>query len=364
MATTGQQEVPMADRERSRLATLASVVPLDRRAAVGATVLAACTLVAFLGLQVVVTAAVTSGDQPMASVGEVPVQPQANAWEDAPSQTVTLHAQQMAVPYGGGSTDQVEVRALTNGSTVAFRLAWSDPTHDANLGAPHNYSDAAAVMFGTGELPPITMGAVGEPVNIWYWRAAWKANESAYGSGDMYSYNYEMAGTNAKPGNAAGNPLSKARYDRFAQNYYAEGFGSTSYAPSQPVQAKAARTEDGWAVTFERERTAEGEFDVQFDTNEDIYVAFAVWNGSADEVNGQKSITLQYSKLDPETGQLSAVETTGGDGSSGDGGDGASDGSSGDQSGSGNLVLPGFVFVLTLALMFVWFAAYWRLAEQ
>lgn len=354
----------MADRAQSRLAAIASVVPLDRRAAVGATVLAACTLVALLGLQVAVTAAVTGGDQPMASVGEVPVQPQADAWEDAPSQTVELHAQQMAVPYGGGSTDEVEVRALTNGSTVAFRLAWSDPTRDADLAAPHNYSDAAAVMFGTGELPPITMGAVGDPVNIWYWRAAWKANESAYGSGDMYSYNHAMAGINAKPGNAVGNPLSKARYDRFAQNYYAEGFGSTSYAPSQPVQAKATRTEDGWAVTFERDRSAAGEFDVQFDTNEDIYVAFAVWNGSADEVNGQKSITLQYSKLDPETGQLSAVDSTGGDGDGGDSGDSAGDGSGGGQGGSNDLLLGGFVFVFTLAIMFVWFAAYWRLAER
>jgi len=341
------------------LAGLASRVSLNRQAAAGATVLALCAVLALLGLQIAATAAVTSADQPVGAVGEVPVQPQASGWEEAPSRTVELHEQQMAVPYGGGSTDEVEVKALTNDSHVAFRLRWADPTRDADQSAPHNYSDAAAVMFANGEVPPITMGAVGDPVNIWYWRASWQENASAYGSGDMYSYNHDLAGTNAKPGNAADNPLSRARYEQFAQNYYAEGFGSTSYAPSQPVRADATRTEDGWAVTFVRERTADGEFDAQFGADRAVYMAVAVWNGSADEVNGQKSITLQYSQLDPETGELTAAEPA--DDGGGGGGDSADGGGTTADGGGGGALLGGFAFVAVLAVLFVWVATYWRL---
>ena len=344
-----------------RLRALTGRLPLDRHAASRATLFALLAVVALFGLQVAVTAAFTAPGQPVASVDQVPVQPQAGGWADAPEQTVELNTQQMAIPYGGGSVGQVDVKALTNESHVAVRLEWDDPTRDGNIASPENYSDAGAVMFGTGEMPPIMMGAVGQPVNIWYWRASWQDNKSAYGSGGMYGYPHDRANATTMPGRAVDNPLSRAAYEQRAQNYYAEGFGSTSNAPSQPVTASATRTDDGWAVTFVRERVSDAGYDVNFTQGKDIYMAFAVWNGSQDERNGQKSITLQYRKLDPVNGTLSQVESGGGSGTGGDGSDAGSGGSGG--SGGGGMSLTGWASVLVVSTLLVWMVTYWRFYE-
>ncbi|MBX0323663.1 cytochrome C nitrite reductase [Halomicroarcula sp. F13] len=342
---------------------------VDGEAAVRSTLVAVVVAAGVLLAQGAVAAAVTSGAQPTAQVATAPTSPSAATWDDAPVRTVSLQKQQMAVPYGGGSTDELDVQVATNESHVALRLSWVDPTSDDGIRSPRNYSDAVAVMARAGDQPPITMGATGEPVNIWYWRSSWQfGNKSSEWSGDMYAYPHPDAET--KPGRAAGNPLSRAAYENYAQNYYAEGYGSLSHAPTQPVQARGERTDDGWAVTFTRKRQTEGQFDASFDGSETVYLAFAVWNGSADEVNGKKSITLQYSTLDVESGELRPPES-GGSGSSGSGGSGASSagdsggsaGSSGGAGDSGFGEFGGMLGTAVSAIVASWLVAYWRLAR-
>jgi len=296
------------------------------RAALLTLIVVVSLVVAYHAMLMVVGGVATSGEQPMATADTVPVSPTDGQWADAPTRTVSLQAQQMAVPYGGGSVDEVDVQALSNDSHVAFRLGWDDPTMDTNISEPEAYSDAAAIMLRGGEQPPITMGATGEPVNIWYWRASWQFSNKSSG-GDMYAYPHPDDET--QPGAAAGNPLSRNDYTQFGQNYYAEGFGSLSAAEAQPVRASAERTDDGWAVTFVRERQPEGEYGAAFEEHDQMYLAFAVWNGSRDEVNGQKSITLQYATLDTESGEFTSAGSGGSDGSDGS----ASGGSSGGESG-------------------------------
>jgi hypothetical protein len=337
-------------------------VTLDREAARTATVVSLVVLLTLGGVQSAVGMAFTSGHQPITGVESVPVDPTANTWSQAEGRTVEMQGQQMAKPWGGGSTDAVTVKAITNETHVAFRVTWEDPTNDSNLASPRNYSDAVAVMLKTGSQPPITMGAAGTPVNIWYWRATWQfGNHAERGSwtGDMYSYPHQNNLT--KPGERVGNPLAKDEYRRYAQNYYAKGYGSLSNAPSQPVAARGERTEDGWSVVFVRERTADGQFDATFDTEKKVYLAFAVWNGSADEVNGQKSLTYQYSVIDGGTLSKAASGDAAG---SGDSGGSAGSGTSADdetESGGGALVSPSFEQGLTtiLAVTFVaWLIAY------
>lgn len=261
----------------------------------------------------------------------------------------------MAIPFGGGNVEEMDVQTVTNDTHVAFRLSWADPTNDTAIGAPNEYSDAAAIMLHSGETPPIAMGAVGEPVNIWYWRSAWEFGEKGTPwSGDMYSYHQPDNVT--QPGQAAGNPLSQDGYEQFAQNYYAKGFGSLSHAPNQPVQASAQRTAEGWDVTFVRERTAEGTYDAQFDTEKPMYLAFAVWNGSATEVNGEKSLTMTFSQLDLQEQTIGPA----------DDGDSNADGSgeSTTQDSDGNSSLPttmtGWVGALVLGTAVAWLVAYRR----
>lgn len=333
----------------------------DRRAAIRASLVSLITVLALVAGQTALTAAVTGGSQPMAASNQVPVQPDADRWADAPSRTASLSKQQMALPHGGGTVDEVTIAALSNDTHVGFRLTWTDPTNDTSLSSPGNYSDAAAIMFGGGEAPPITMGATGEPVDIWYWRANWQyaSGETASWTGDMYAYPQDDEET--RPGLAAGNPLSKASYEDFGQNYYAKGYGSLSDAPVQPVDARGERTGDEWSVVFVRERNATGEYGAAFDEHDTMYLAFAVWNGSADEVNGQKSITLQFSTLDTDSGALGKADPGGGS----DGGDSGSDGASGETTSDAGDPLDGLLFdyllPLLAAIVVSWTIAYRRM---
>jgi len=333
----------------------------DRGAARRATAATALVVALFLVSQSVVAAAVTSGQQPLATTDELPQTAESERWADAPSRTVSLSKQQMAIPYGGGSVGELDVQALTNESHVSIRLTWTDPTNDTSLRAPGNYSDAAAVMLRSGEKPPITMGATGKPVNIWYWRAQWQygVNDSSEWGNDMYAYPHPDAET--KPGLAAGNPLSKARYAEFGQNYYAAGYGSLSHAPEQNVQARGTRNGDEWSVVFTRKHTTDGKYDAPFRRNESMYLAFAVWNGSADEVNGKKSLTMQFSTLDTASGELAAADSGS---QSTDGGASGSDSGSGGGSGDGGVSdLFRSIGTLVAATVVSWTFLYWRLAR-
>lgn len=306
---------------------------MDRYAASRATVVAAGVVVLLLVAQTAVGAAFTAGKQPMAVSQEVPTNPSAAAWSDAPSKTLGMSAQKMATPYGGGSVDELQLQAITNETHVAFRLTWTDPTNDTALSAPHAYSDAVAIMFHDGSQPPITMGGAGAPVNIWYWRANWEyGNHSGNGdwTGDMYAYPHPDEQT--KPGLAANNPLSKNEFRRYAHNYYAKGFGTLSHATAQNVDGQAVRDGDEWQVTFVRERATDGEFDTPLDGSSKVYLTVAAWNGSAGDVNGEKSLSYQFLTLDTNSGELAAVDSTGGSSGSSSGSDVAGE-SSGSTSG-------------------------------
>lgn len=282
---------------------------MDRTAARQATVVAAAVVALLLVAQSAVGAVMTAGRQPMSLQERVATQPDSDAWSDAPTKTLELSAQEMALPRGGGSVSELRTQAMTNATHVAFRLTWPDPTRDTNISQPDAYSDAVAIMARGGSQPPITMGATGTPVDIWYWRASWQySNHTGTGSwtGSMYAYPHPDNET--KPGLAADNPLSKDEYRRYAQSYYAKGYGSLSHAPVQSVHARGERTEDGWSVVFIRERATNGTYDAAFNESTSMYVTVAVWNGSADEVNGQKSLSYQFLRLDTKSGELATVQ--------------------------------------------------------
>src|SRR3989338_7962578 len=101
----------------------------------------------------------------------VPDDPRHAAWDAAPKILVDLIPQRMTLPWGGGTVGQVEVRGLTNGKWVAFRLAWENPDADTTVGL-RAHRDSCALMFLAEpgpDLPPFTMGGPGLPVVVWQW---------------------------------------------------------------------------------------------------------------------------------------------------------------------------------------------------
>lgn len=141
------------------------------------------------------------------------------------------------------TVQDVSVRALHDGTQVAFLLEYKDPSEDPD--------DAAAFEFMVGDKKahfahgqPM-LQVEGGPVNIWFW---------------------------------------KHKEDK-AVDMTAKGFGTLKPQTHQDVKAKGAYSNGGWKIVFSRTlSTDHPEEDVQIMPGEFISIAFAVWDGRKDAV--------------------------------------------------------------------------------
>ncbi|WP_226013384.1 ethylbenzene dehydrogenase-related protein [Halomicrobium salinisoli] len=194
--------------------------------------------------------------------------PTADAWGQTPEKEVALASAPSGAPNANDtSIEAVSVRAARTDGRLALRLRWADPTRDANLTpgrytTPHvnSFGDAAAIQLPTDASanPGIAMGSTQTPVNVWYWS-----------------------------GPTAG------------QELIAGGPGTSSMV-NQQVSTNATYRDDHWYVTFVRNETVDTANRTDFAANEDVQVAFAVWNGSNAERAGQKAVSeWQYFPFGP-----------------------------------------------------------------
>jgi len=122
-------------------------------------------------------AAVACQKAPPTSTAEVvvveraslPSDPNDAAWQDVPVHPAALLPQDLMEPrLLKPTTAEVRVRAITDGTRIALRLDWTDPTKN-DLPGPARFSDACAVQFPakvTAEMPGPFMGEKGKPVEI------------------------------------------------------------------------------------------------------------------------------------------------------------------------------------------------------
>jgi DMSO reductase family type II enzyme heme b subunit len=145
-------------------------------------------------------------------------------------------------------------------------LEWEDDSVDNGVDKSRLYTDQAAIMFplnSNKEVPPITMGGEGFPVNIWQWKAVRQITADA----------------SQKDSATAITPV---------EDLNAEGFSTLTRQDEQNVSGKGLRTKKGWQVVFKRNRTNQDEHDVQFTGSTPM--AVAIWNGGNRETNGQKGL--------------------------------------------------------------------------
>jgi complex iron-sulfur molybdoenzyme family reductase subunit gamma len=187
---------------------------------------------------------------------EAPGEPTGEAWDTAPAVTMPLASAPSGLPNASDtSVEQLKVQAVRTESRFYLRLSWADATADEATDGPRAFADAAAVQLPVNESarPPIAMGGSRNLVNVWYWHA-----------------------------------------DGETEELLAGGAGTTTEFPESDVAA-AARHDDGrWHVVLSRELTAAGENRTSLAVEEDLDVAFAVWNGSAMERSGRKSVSEWY----------------------------------------------------------------------
>lgn len=242
-----------------------------------------------------------------ASVGKAPLNPGDSAWEQASEYLARLLPQDLVDPrLMKPSTPEVLVRSLTNGTDIAFRLQWMDPVANDAPGAG-TFVDGCAVQVPKKiepSAPDPQMGQAGKPVEVAFWRADWQA--SVNGRGDTIRDLYPNASIDHYPFEAksleAGSAAAKEMAMRYApawamgnrrvgpretpvEDMVAEGPGTLAPAASTTSRGQGVRTKDGWRVVIVR-KLPEG-----LAPKVRTQVAFAVWEGSAQEAGARKMRT-------------------------------------------------------------------------
>lgn len=236
-----------------------------------------------------------------------PTIPADAAWNNAPEHPAKLLLQDLVEPrLMKASTAEVRVRSLHNGSEIAFRLEWNDASQN-DLPGPAKFLDGCAVQIPqTIELnpPDPQMGSTGHPVQITFWRADWQASvngrkddiHSLYPNASIDHYPYQAKslepGSPAQkemmqryaPAQAAGNRRVGPR-ESPVEEMIADGPGTLSPNKDGHARGNGVRTKTGWSVVLLRK------FPAGLAPKTRTNVAFAIWEGSAQEVGSRKMRT-------------------------------------------------------------------------
>jgi len=216
-------------------------------------------------------------------------------------------------------------QALHNGSEIALRLTWLDPTQDDRAVRVDEFRDAVAIQFAKSSDPPFYMGDRTQQggVNIWLWKADQQKNikdgyqdvDAAFPqrAADMYPESSVRANDMSKTdwphgvitehnrlfitawgaGNIVANPALKSPVESLA----ARGPGTLSGRPPnvQLINGQAHFERGVWTVQLQRALSpANTQDDTErgFKTGDRIPVSFAIWNGSAGDRDGTKNISI------------------------------------------------------------------------
>ncbi len=237
----------------------------------------------------------------------LPSDPKDAVWTGVPVHVAPLILQDLVEPrLLKATTAEVRVRALTDGTRLALRMEWTDPTKNDRPGPAH-FSDACAVQFPTkaaAEIPAPQMGEQGKPVEIVFWRASWQATVDGRGDTikDLYPHatvdHYPFAAASLEkgapaqremevrysPARALGNLMAGPR-ERPVEDLVAEGPGTLTRRQATVSEGRGRRTENGWSVLVVRplpDGLAPGKR---------TQVALAVWEGSQEEGGSRKMRT-------------------------------------------------------------------------
>ena len=228
-------------------------------------------------------------------------------WEQIPVHHAKLLLQDMVEPrLMQASTAIVDVQSITDGQKIIFRLNWNDPTLD-DVPGPGRFGDAVAVQLPaapTPDVPAPQMGENGKPVEITYWSAIFQAMVN--GRKDDIQAIYPYANVGHYPFDAAplksGSATQQEMAKRYAparslenamsgprtvpvQDLIAEGPGTLRAAEKILSNGSGKHSQAGWTVVIVRP------FPSGVQLGGRTQVAFAVWEGSHQEVGAKKMRT-------------------------------------------------------------------------
>lgn len=264
----------------------------------------------------------TTNDHPLTSMTVSDVEkfsdPLSQAWNNVKAVELPL----VSLWQRDTSTDRVFVKTVNDNKSIAIRLEWEDQTKDEGALYNAKFGDAAAVQFphDPSSEPFFAMGDTNFVVNIWHWKSWWEKDMVKYqgvtdafpnNTGDGYLFDVSggsfvqhfVSADSAKklsmPWNAgwgSNNLLSAQIRTSPVEDLNAKGFGTlTSQSPNgQNVRGKGVWHEGKWTVVFVRALNSRDKNDVVLMKGMTIPIAFAVWDGSQNDRNGQKMVTNWY----------------------------------------------------------------------
>ncbi|MGE0135032.1 MAG: ethylbenzene dehydrogenase-related protein [Dehalococcoidia bacterium] len=234
--------------------------------------------------------------------GDLPDDPTSSTWLDRDPFVAAMLPQNMATPLQTEvDIAELRVRALHNGTGIAFHLQWDDDTEDAHesLG---QFRDAVAVMLEVdpATTPSFTMGNTGAPVHILQWRASWQADidEGHQGVKQLFPNAYndvspEMLMPKEQaiafyPARVSNNSQSNHERTSPVEEYSAIGFGSLTSHTEQQATGSGVYRARRWQVVISWPMTAGDSTKSRVEPGETRNVAFAVWNGDSGQRGGRK----------------------------------------------------------------------------
>jgi DMSO reductase family type II enzyme heme b subunit len=156
-----------------------------------------------------------------------------------------------------GAIKQVSVAIAHTGGELAFRLEWNDTSAESGADGQEDvvFPDGAAILLPVRPGAPLmTMGAPGQPVNAWYWRA----DENGVG-----------------------------------RHVTAQGLGTTETIDRESVKCRGIHRQGGWVVVIGRRMRVKGsQLVAQIDVGAKTAFSVAIWEGGHRERAGIKSFAL------------------------------------------------------------------------
>jgi DMSO reductase family type II enzyme heme b subunit len=229
-----------------------------------------------------------------------------------------VHLQMTPLWWRNDAPFGLTVQAVHDGTTIALRLAWNDSSAEYHASRTESFEDGVALELYRGAAEPfLGMGDQSSPVDVWFWDAdrqtALAADDAQYPNKvvDVYPFS-ESAVDSAElnrpgarmadqpdislPARATGNPIVPAGSDESGGTaLHAAGPRTVTFrvAQSQIVHANGRWRDGRWAVVMTRPMQVSSPNDgVSLEPGARASVAFAVWDGSHRDRNGQKSVTI------------------------------------------------------------------------
>jgi len=162
----------------------------------------------------------------------------------------------------GGTSADVNVKAIHNGTDIAIMMTWADPDESRDVFQTIEFADRAAIMFNANRI--CHMGSPNSPTNMWFWNAA----------------------------------------DDKVQNLLSGGLGTITHTPAEydTIEVVNSWANGVWQVVFSRSLAGINS-DYQYDMyvgDSALEVSFGTWDGGKQMRNGMKWISgIERMDIDP-----------------------------------------------------------------